>query len=359
MDFGIFISAFDHTYDKMKNERKINPKEPSNHIKPTFCRELLCQIAKNENDVIFCRGNENGDPRNLKTFESYYRNGKRRSLHPIAVRIAYQPDREKFKRFLCSIIDHCGGNELLLHNFKDFLPKATAKTLLDNITREFIKILTDAAEEQNIYSSSSQEEPVPLQDETASLQVGSVSMQDKSAFSQDEVALSQEDSSSLQEKPVSSQDQPVLFQDKPVSSQDEPRISKSDLERIRQIIRELCVMIETLDELWPLSDSEQFMEQLENPSSTDPKVCEFNDMFKQFSKFDKEMLFFCRKYEHIKQFEPVKLLANTLNIFSFKSGFTRGVDSNGSPGIYVYQDPGLQEYSEALVELDRSLDNIY
>lgn len=156
----------------------------------------------------------------------------------------------------------------------------------------------------------------------------------------------------------SSQKEPVPSQDESAQPQDKPFVSESDLGRIRQIIRELCVLLEALHELWPIFKSEQFMEQLKDPSSTEPKVCEFNDMFKQFSKLDKEMLFFCRKYKHIKQFEPVKLLANTLDKYCFKSGFTRGVDSNGSPGIFVYQNPGLQEYSDALVELDRSLDNL-
>lgn len=156
----------------------------------------------------------------------------------------------------------------------------------------------------------------------------------------------------------SSQKEPVPSQDESAQPQDKPFVSESDLGRIRQIIRELCVLLEAMYELWPIFNSEQFMEQLKDPSSTEPKVCEFNDMFKQFSKLDKEMLFFCRKYKHIKQFEPVKLLANTLNKYCFKSGFTRGVDSNGSLGIFVYQNPGLQEYSDALVELDRSLDNL-
>lgn len=145
MDFGQFISSFQSIYQTIQNDRKMEADEPLRHNKKSFCRELLCQIAENENIVLYPNGDKSQSPRSLKTFEAYYRNGKRRSLHPIAVQIRQHLDLIKFMRFLHCVVKH-SGKEQLKKNFQEYLPDVTSRSILGDITRAFVDILRKAAD---------------------------------------------------------------------------------------------------------------------------------------------------------------------------------------------------------------------
>lgn len=145
MDFGQFISSFQNIYQTIRDVRKLEADEPLVHNKKSSCRELLCQIAENENMVLYPNGDTSKLPRSLKTFEAYYRNGNRRSLHPIAVQIRQQLDLIKFMRFLHSMVKH-SGKEQLKKNFQAYLPGATLRSILGDITRAFVDILREASD---------------------------------------------------------------------------------------------------------------------------------------------------------------------------------------------------------------------
>lgn len=146
MDFGEFIAAFGTGYRKLpdtENNKAIT--------KPTFCRELLCSITKDTNIVLYIDGIQDmKHKRSEPAFQAFYRNGERRSLHPIAEKIinSNSLDTSKFIHLLekyCKEYD----KEILLTNFKKYLPSVSSDTLFDGITNEFVRILEEAATEQD------------------------------------------------------------------------------------------------------------------------------------------------------------------------------------------------------------------
>lgn len=156
MDFGTFIAAFGNGYQKMLD--KISTGKITFLTKPFFCRALLCAIAKNEDYVIYFDGNKTeGTEENTRTsdaFRSFYA-GKpdsksRRSLHPIAKYLINIKDdkrildEDKFKCFLTEYTENYSAGTLL-ENFQKLLPNTSKETLFDDITNEFVQILTEAA----------------------------------------------------------------------------------------------------------------------------------------------------------------------------------------------------------------------
>lgn len=156
MDFGTFIAAFGNGYQKMHD--KISTGKIVFLTKPFFCRALLCAIAKNEDYVIYFDGNKTEGTeettRTSDTFHSFYA-GKpdsksRRSLHPIAKYLINIKDdkrvldKDKFKHFLTEYTANYSA-DTLLENFQKLLPSTSKETLFDDITEEFVQILTEAA----------------------------------------------------------------------------------------------------------------------------------------------------------------------------------------------------------------------
>lgn len=142
MDFGEFIAAFGNGYRFLKDEetKKALGKE-------LFCKTLLCSISANESFVKYIDGIEDKKHQRYKSaFQAYYRNTNRRSLHPIADAIVNrrQLDEAKFRCFLENYTVHYNKEQLLI-NFQEYIPAATIETLFDEITKEFVKILSEAA----------------------------------------------------------------------------------------------------------------------------------------------------------------------------------------------------------------------
>ena len=142
MNFGEFIAAFGNGYRSLKDEetKKTLGKE-------LFCMTLLCSISSNEVVVKYIDGIEDKKhQRDKSAFQAYYRNTNRRSLHPIADAIVNrgQLDEAKFRCFLKNYAVHYSKEQLLI-NFQEYIPAATIETLFDDITEEFVKILSEAA----------------------------------------------------------------------------------------------------------------------------------------------------------------------------------------------------------------------
>ena len=138
MDFGEFIAAFGSGYSKL-----IDCKTNKGLNKQLFCRYLLCSITNKENLVLYKNGIEDKKHElSEAAYQSFYRNGDRRSLHPIAESIinSNSLDTSKFMSFLK---EYCKdySKEKLLTNFKRYLPSASSSTLFDDITDELVKIL--------------------------------------------------------------------------------------------------------------------------------------------------------------------------------------------------------------------------
>lgn len=144
MDFGSFIAAFGTGYKSLIDSDTNKPL-----TKPLFCRELLCNIAKDENTVLYIAGIPDGKhARGETTFQAFYRNKKRRSLHPIAAPIieSNSINKKKFNSFL-EMYTQYFSKDKLFYNFKKELPNVSSLTLFDDITNEFVSILTKAAAE--------------------------------------------------------------------------------------------------------------------------------------------------------------------------------------------------------------------
>ena len=148
MDFGTFVAVFGNGYSFMKNTRKIVPDEPPIHNKKSFCRELLFRITTDDKYVLHPNGDTESTPRSLQAFEAYYRNSKRRSLHPIAAPIIHKCllDDEGFHDFLKEYTKHY-SKDILLKSFQKYIPETSLETLFDDITDAFIQILRKAASE--------------------------------------------------------------------------------------------------------------------------------------------------------------------------------------------------------------------
>lgn len=148
MEFDAFVSAFGTGYRSIRNERRIEGGESEYHNKASFCRELLCQITKDESIVLFKGADPNGFPRTLPTFESFYRNNQRRSIRPIARCMLERNaiDKAKFKRFL-KLYTGEFSKDILFQNFQPYLSNTTLKTLLNGITDEYVRIIRAAANE--------------------------------------------------------------------------------------------------------------------------------------------------------------------------------------------------------------------
>lgn len=134
MEFADFLTAFGNGYK-------------AKWRKEDFCKVLLCSIAKDDSMVIYENGNSNNEyERGTTTFQSYYRNTKRRSIRPIAVGIHNDIDRDKFKGFLDDHVKYCNKSELC-KNFKEFSSDITEENLFDKITEIFVEILKAARNE--------------------------------------------------------------------------------------------------------------------------------------------------------------------------------------------------------------------
>jgi len=146
MDFGEFISAFGKGYTTLIDHVTNKPL-----TKPYFCRELLCNITKNENIVLYidCIPDK-AHARGESAFYAFYRNSQRRSLHPIAEGIINSDslDTDKFKTFLAEYVKHY-RKEKLLENFKRHLTDISSETFFDDITNEFVRILREEAAKED------------------------------------------------------------------------------------------------------------------------------------------------------------------------------------------------------------------
>lgn len=134
MEFADFITAFGNGYKAQWR-------------KEDFCKALLCSIAKDENMVIYENGKqEEKYKRGSTTFQSYYRNGKRRSIRPIAVCIHNNLDLCKFKRFLDTYTAFY-SKQTLFADFNKYYPDITEENLFDKITDSFVEIIKAACNE--------------------------------------------------------------------------------------------------------------------------------------------------------------------------------------------------------------------
>lgn len=139
-----FISAFRRVYKRISNTRQFEPKERKKHNKQTFIREVLCQIAMDENIVLYPEGNTSKDLRTLSTFETYFSESSGRSFHPIAICIVDQIDLVKFIKFLVRNIKNA-DKDTLLEDYRQFSPDTTKRKLFCDITREWVRIITEEA----------------------------------------------------------------------------------------------------------------------------------------------------------------------------------------------------------------------
>lgn len=123
MDFGSFIVAFGSGYNRL-----IDPATNKALIKPLFCRKLLCNITNDENIVLYIDGIADGKhARGETTFQAFYRNKERRSLHPIAEPIINNNgiDKKKFHSFL-EVYTQYFNKDKLFYNFKKELPNVSS-----------------------------------------------------------------------------------------------------------------------------------------------------------------------------------------------------------------------------------------
>ncbi len=153
-----FVDAFGNLYASIENTRLLEPKETEHHNKKSFFRELLCQIAQNENTVLYPGGDIHGVPRTLYTYESYYRRSQQRSLRPIALGLLDQLDPVKFIRFLHKNFKGQRKEKLLL-NYQKYMPDTTSRLLFRDITRTFVQIINEAAEETDGRKTSQSDVP--------------------------------------------------------------------------------------------------------------------------------------------------------------------------------------------------------
>lgn len=144
MEIFDFITAFSVIYGKIQNTRQYEPKEPKKHNKRTFCRELFCQIVKDDNIVMYPEGNTKLDYRTLSAFESYYSKSNRKTFHSLAIDIINQLDEVRFIRFLVRNIRY-SSKDILLNSFQQYLPSTTKRSLFCDITREWVRIITEEA----------------------------------------------------------------------------------------------------------------------------------------------------------------------------------------------------------------------
>lgn len=123
MDFGSFIAAFGTGYRSL-----VDSDTNKALTKQAFCRMLLCNITNDENIVLYIDGIADGKhARGETTFQAFYRNKERRSLHPIAEPIINNNgiDKKKFHSFL-EVYTQYFNKDKLFYNFKKELPNVSS-----------------------------------------------------------------------------------------------------------------------------------------------------------------------------------------------------------------------------------------